>query len=91
MVAWTDRTGHLHALPADAPTRLARQQAHAAFDPLWQRAKRRGARSRAYRWLARELGMPVEQCHIGWFDAATCARVIELSRLELQQRTGVAP
>lgn len=55
---------------ADATTRLARQSAKAAFNPLWQSGGL--PRSQAYDWLAAQLGMPVEQCHFGWFDADTC-------------------
>lgn len=76
--------------PADKATKRARIEAHAAFDPLWKdiaevypnlhgRALKRLrglARSRAYQWLAAQLGIPVERCHIGMFDAETCARVV---------------
>lgn len=59
---------------ATAEIREARKKAKAAFNPLWQG----GAMSRtdAYAWLAGALGIPVGECHIGWFDAAACARVV---------------
>lgn len=41
------------------------------------RIRKRG-RTRAYRWLAEQLGITPEDCHIGAMDAATCARVAEL-------------
>jgi len=60
---------------ADAPTREARKKAKAAFNPLWQ--DKRMTRTEAYRWLAGALGIEnVEECHIGWFDAETCAQVV---------------
>lgn len=71
---------------ANAELRAAKMRAHDAFDPLWRRkAKRYGmnrheARSRGYEWLAACLGIPVEKCHIGMFDVATCDRVVELVR-----------
>lgn len=62
---------------ADAATQKARMAAHDAFDPLWK-SKGPGARGRAYRLLAKSLGLPV--AHISWFDAPTCWRVVELCR-----------
>lgn len=61
---------------ANAQTRQARRRAHDVFDPLW--TGRRMRRQEAYRWLAHELGLKVEDCHIGEFDAATCQRVVEV-------------
>lgn len=58
---------------ADAELRAAKQRAHAAFDPLW---KEEGIpRKAAYAWLAKKMGVPVEQCHIGEFDVQQCAAV----------------
>ena len=53
----------------------ARAEAHTAFDPLWQQS---GGMSRnaAYRWLAEELGMNREDCHMSLFDEETCRRVV---------------
>ncbi len=36
------------------------------------------ARSRAYKWLEIKLGLADGECHIGMFDADTCARAIEI-------------
>ena len=76
---------------ANGETRRARMAAHAAFDPLWQRwqdaypgqlgpspAMRAALRGRAYAWLAEQLGIPVQDCHIGHFDALRCARVAQV-------------
>jgi hypothetical protein len=81
-------------IPADQATKQARIRAHAALDPLWQeavaivdygaldrrgrRAVRQRARVRAYAWLAKQLDMDLDACHIGRFDKATCNRVVEL-------------
>ena len=71
---------------ADAELRREKRRAHAAFDPLWLRKMTRDecspgeARSAGYKWLARELGIPPRECHIGWMDAETCRRVVEICR-----------
>jgi hypothetical protein len=36
------------------------------------------ARGAGYRWLADQLGIPKEKCHIGMFSVDTCLRVIEI-------------
>lgn len=66
-------------IPADGVTKRARIRAHAAFDPLWMvdgvRGKeKRRARSRAYVWLARQLG--IEHVHMGELSIEDCDRVI---------------
>lgn len=68
---------------ANAELRKAKSAAHKAFDPLWK--DRQMTRSEAYQWLANELGLTKEEAHIGWFDEAMCAKVIEVSR----QRRGL--
>lgn len=60
---------------ADSYTRRLRKKAHHAFDRLWRNG--RMTRSDAYTWLAKRLGIPRDQCHIGLFDAAQCQRVID--------------
>ena len=63
-------------LLADAATRTARKEAHAAFDPLWKEGAL--SRNQAYKWLAEQLGIAKERCHIGEFDVETCAQVVQL-------------
>lgn len=42
---------------------------HAIFDPLWQGKPKAGKKRRdLYCWLAHEMGIPVEDCHFGYFD-----------------------
>lgn len=64
--------------PADEKTRRARVEAHKALDGLWTNSEQR---LDAYAWLAKQLGIPLEQCHIARFDRARCQRVVELVRL----------
>lgn len=47
--------------------------------PLVKRL-RRVARTRAYRWLAEQLGIDPKRCHVGEMDEATCRRVVEACR-----------
>jgi hypothetical protein len=54
--------------------RRARKAAKAKFNPLWQGGPL--TRTEAYAWLAGALSVPVEQCHIGWFDVGQCAAVV---------------
>lgn len=60
---------------ANAETRLWRQRAHDAFDPLWKSG--RMTRDAAYRLLTQRLGR-AEQVHIGESDAETCKAIIEM-------------
>ena len=63
---------------ANAELRRWKKEAHAAFDPLWQRGRFRGRRNDAYRWLAEQMGIPVEETHIGMFDIEQCRRAIQI-------------
>ena len=62
---------------ANSQLRREKQHAHQAFDALWLNdPDRRGARDRAYRWLADTLGMKPAICHIGMFDVQQCRAVV---------------
>lgn len=69
---------------ANAELRKAKQEAHAAFDPLWQRkilkeqCSKSYARKAGYRWLSEQLGIPFKKTHIGYFDVEQCRRVVEV-------------
>lgn len=66
---------------ANAALRAAKRGVHLVFDPLWREAEHRGrARTEAYARLAAEMGLPIEQCHIGEFDLEQCARAKEIAR-----------
>lgn len=72
--------------PADAATRKARSRAHAAFDPLWKAKirksgmKKHQARGKAYKWLAEQMGMTRDDCHIGMMTAEQADRVADICR-----------
>lgn len=68
---------------ANKATRAARIAAHEAFDPIWLEKLRRSphrtkasVREGAYEWLARQLQLTKDECHIGRFDIAMCMRVV---------------
>lgn len=72
-------------ISGDKATRSARRTAHEAFDRLWVDGQM--TRQQAYRWLASQLQLTADECHIGRFDEATCARVVEAVRaLEAETR-----
>lgn len=87
--AWVGvHRGTLRALGrlANKELRQAKQRAHAAFDPLWQRVMERDglpkyrARGRGYKWLAEQMGLTREQMHIGELDVDQCAKVVEICK-----------
>lgn len=57
---------------ADKQTRDARKNCKPAFESLWRTGEM--SRTAAYQWLADQLGIPVGECHFGWFDIDTCER-----------------
>lgn len=61
---------------ANAELRRAKSQAHALFDEIWK--SRRMGRRQAYAWLAKKLGIPQAECHIGMFDVDRCREVVRL-------------
>lgn len=62
---------------ANYELRRAKMAAHAAFDPLWKDQGPNGLkRGDAYAWLAKELSVPVSECHIGMFDESQCRAVV---------------
>jgi|SRR6185312_926919 len=70
---------------ADADLRAAREAAHQHFDWLVRAAARRDnigyfrAQGHAYKWLREQMQLPAsERCDIEFFDAAKCARVVEI-------------
>lgn len=61
---------------ANAELREAKKGAHATFDPRWRDTGIK--RKDAYKWLADQLGISLNDCHIGAFDVEQCRRVIEI-------------
>ena len=71
---------------ANKDLRQAKMLAHSFFDPLWiKKMKTAGvskgaARSLAYRWLSKQMGMNPKECHIAMFDVDLCLKVVEACR-----------
>ena len=71
---------------ANAELRSWKKKAHFLFDDLWKRKiiKERCAKSRArtaaYQWLSKQLGIDPKYCHIGFFDLEQCKNVVKVCR-----------
>lgn len=67
---------------ANAELRAARMAVKVVFNPIWQGGVGSYgiARSKAYAWLAAQMGIPVARCHIGWFDVHMCNRAVQVCK-----------
>lgn len=63
-------------VPANSETKLARIQAHAAFDTLWRGDAPLMSRKDAYRWMQETMGLDKDNAHIGMFTVGQCAALI---------------
>ena len=63
---------------ANERLRTLKMEAHKQFDPLWK--SKFMQRREAYKWLSKELNIPISECHIGMFDIKMCQRVIHICR-----------
>ena len=61
---------------ANPRLRSLRKGAHKCFDELWESDLM--SRKEAYIWLAEQLQIPVEECHIGLFTVKQCQKVKHL-------------
>lgn len=73
---------------ANAELREWRKEAHFWFDRIWKKPTRITTRYNAYGYLAKKMGLPREETHIGMFEIEQCKKVIEFSK-EKMQRNGV--
>ena len=75
---------------ANAQLREARKKAHSYFDPLWRCRMQRDsltiakARKPAYEWLASEMGLSIDDCHIGEFNIDQCNEVMRICKPYIQ-------
>lgn len=65
---------------ANAELRQWKQEAHAWFDPIWQRKGTNEARSKYYGWLSSKMGIPKPFAHIEMFDVEQCKQVVALCK-----------
>jgi hypothetical protein len=69
---------------ANKDLRMKRMRAHKFFDTLWKVKARRDkiptdvCRTLGYQWLAQQMGLTEEECHIGMFSEERCDRVVEI-------------
>ena len=61
---------------ANARLRTLRHQCHEVFDLLWKGGF--VVRSNAYSWLAKQLDIPKDECHIGMFDESRCKQTLKI-------------
>lgn len=71
-------------LLADASMRKGKIMCHDLFDTMWRGKKHaKKERDKLYRWLAKEMGIPVEDCHFGYFNIDQLRQAYRI----LKQRT----
>jgi hypothetical protein len=70
---------------ANAELRLWRKKFRTVFDPKWNPPKNslldeygKDFQAKAYTRLARILRIPIQQCHLSNFNAATIKKAVEL-------------
>lgn len=66
-------------VPATIVERRLRMVVHGKFDEMWMRIDKRERnqmRCRLYSWLSHQLGLPLEQTHVGMMDERTLRRAI---------------
>ena len=69
---------------ADKALRQTRMACKQPFELLWKDGGQM-TRSEAYAGLAAHLGLPVEECHFGWFDAETSKRARDWAVAQLRR------
>lgn len=70
---------------AKSDLRKKRVLAHAEFDKVWKAKILEGysktaARQEAYEWLSKSLDIPINQCHIGFFNVGECNKTIAVCK-----------
>jgi hypothetical protein len=65
---------------AGSPLAIARLAAHKAFDSKWQSGGM--SRSAAYRWLAKEMGMTRDECHMFQMLETECWEVVRICTID---------
>lgn len=58
---------------ANSQLRKAKSAAHQTFDEIWKTGRK--SRTDAYLWLAAQLQICPDECHIGMFDVDMCNKV----------------
>ena len=73
-------------LLADARMRAGKQMCHAVFDSKWKgKPKAHKKRQDLYRWLAQRMGIPIDDCHFGYFDLTQLRKAYKIL-LEIKEQ-----
>lgn len=64
------------------PLRKTREACKKPFDQLWKDGHM--GRTQAYRWLGKEMGKTIEQCHFGLFEEEDCLLAHRLCEQKLK-------
>ena len=75
-------------LLANEQMRKGKMMCHDLFDQMWKGKPQQGKkRQNAYKWIAAEMGIPVEDCHFGYFDLKQlrAAYMILKNKMEAEQ------
>lgn len=81
------KSGKAKGSVAKEGLRKLRTTTHSWFDPLWKKKMLRTGlpkhkcRNDAYEWLAKELGIHRDICHVGMFNEQQCKRAIYICSL----------
>lgn len=72
---------------ANERMRLGKQHCHHLFDMRWRgKPNQRKERTRQYEWLAGQMGIPVEECHFGYFDLDQLIQAYRILRDDQERR-----
>lgn len=96
--AWVgchEETGVPFGMVAKEDLRRARILAHEYFDPIFKSGlvkilmpgfiKDTSWRQKSYIWLASQLSIPVDECHIGMFDIDFCVKTAAICNFEMKR------
>ena len=69
-------------LLSDESMRKGKVACHDLFDSMWKgKKKAQKKRKDLYAWLADRMGVPVEECHFGYFDIHQLRRAYRILRV----------
>ena len=64
---------------ANAQMRRGKMMCHDIFDQMWKgKPHSHKKRAAAYRWLAKEMNIPIEECHFGYFNIEQLRRAYKI-------------
>ncbi|WP_341519877.1 zinc-finger-containing protein [Pseudomonas sp. G.S.17] len=67
-----------------------RKDRNASKDLFHQLKELRGfSRNQAYQWLSERMGVPVSECHFGWFEPEQCAAASSICSAALNESTAM--